>query len=314
MFYCHHALYDAWSMPRLVTELASLYTGVICVKDAPCFTQLVRHTVESLNADEERAFWKETLSSCEKALIPCAGPSPSGLSRKQTFLMAQSTSIAVSDLETLCNTHRISPHHILLLAFARALAKETDTTSPLFGFFQLGRSAAFDGIENVTGPCVNALPLGISSPLTQPVLESSRNVQALLGARVPFEQSRLRDAVEAFDDTAATLPFNAYINILWNAKSLIGEVRDDDLFQPMAIGVPTDYSSEVALEGTTAVDGLDTSFLSDGSLFMDIGRGENSVVFGVRADAKLMGEQDLNKFIRGVEGQIEECLVALGGV
>lgn len=310
MLYCHHALYDAWSMPRLVTELASLYLDLE-VKEVPSFPQLVRHTIDSTNKNEEKAFWQDSLAGCEKAVIPCANTVTDRLDQRQTFVMAECSAIDVADFEFLCNKHKISPHHILLLAFARALALETNTTSPLFGFFQLGRSAAFDNIEAVTGPCVNALPLGLRNPLSQSVLESARRVQTILGNRVAFEQSSLRSAIGAFDEATKQLPFNAFINILWNTKSLIGEVGERDLFRPMAIGVPTDYSSPVTLQGATAVDELDTSFLPEGSLFLDVGRGQSGVVFGARADTKLMDESGVRRFIEGVEEQIGECLSLL---
>lgn len=314
MFYLHHALYDAWSMPRLVSELARLYMNLE-MSDAPSFPRLVRHTLESINKDEERVFWKTHLAGCERAVIPSSSPANTdGLDRTQAFFMAESDFVDAADLESLCTTHNISPHHILLLAFARALAIETNTISPLFGFFQLGRSASFDNIEAITGPCVNTLPLGVTLPLSSNVLESSRNLQALLGARAPFEQSSLRAAVESVDGAASTLPFNAFINVLLNTKSLVGDVNEEDLFQPMAIGVPTDYSSSEALVGKTAVDGLDTSFLPNGCMFMDVGRRNDRVVFGVRADSSLMGEERLRVFIASVESQIVECLEGLKNV
>lgn len=310
MVYVHHSLYDAWSMPRLVTELASIYNGEE-VEQGPSFAELIQHTVQSIDKDEEKKFWKESLAGCDKAIIPSASKPQDDIDRRQSFAMTECTKVAVSDLENVCSKHSISPHHVVLLAFARALAQVTKTSSPLFGFFQLGRSAAFDNIDKVTGPCVNALPLGLKSVLTRPVLEALRELQNVLGARVPFEQSTIRTAVEAFDPNATQVPFNAYINLLWHKTSLVGEVSEKDLFQPLPLGVPTDYSSPRALPGRTAVDGLDTGFLQPHQLFVDVGPGEKGIVFGARADAALMSVEGIRRFVEGSEEQVMECMEAL---
>lgn len=315
MLYVHHALYDAWSMPRLVSELAALYNGSE-VEAAPSFAQLVRYDFESMDKKEEAKFWQESLSGCEKAIIPAHTQPADEADRRQTFTMVECTDAKVSHLEQACSQHNLSPHQVVLVAFARALAQVTKTSSPLFGFFQLGRSAAFDGIEKVTGPCVNALPLGLKSVLQRNVLDSVRELQSILGARVPFEQSSLRTAVKAFDPIAEQLPFNAYINLLWN-KSTLGGVApsaEEELFSPLTgLGVPTDYTSPKALPGRTAVDQLDISFLPPQQLFVDVGPGEDGIVIGVRADAALMDEQRIREFVGSVEKEIFGCVESLRG-
>ncbi|KAK4496852.1 hypothetical protein PRZ48_011301 [Zasmidium cellare] len=310
MVYVHHSLYDAWSMPRLVTELATLYSDED-VEQGPAFAQLIRHTVDSIDKDEEQKFWKESLAGCEKAIIPSSAQPTDDLDRSQSFAMTEGSKVSVVELESASAKHNISPHHVVLLAFARALARVTDTSSPLFGFFQLGRSAAFDNIDKVTAPCVNTLPLGLASVLTRPVLEILKELQRVLGARVPFEQSSLRTAVEAFDQKATQVPFNAYINLLWHKTSLVGEVSEKDLFQPLALGVPTDYSSPRALPGRTAVDALDFSLLQPHQLFVDVGPGEKGIVFGARADAALMSVDGIREFVGRIEDEVAECMKAL---
>ncbi|KAF2170493.1 hypothetical protein M409DRAFT_64212 [Zasmidium cellare ATCC 36951] len=310
MVYVHHSLYDAWSMPRLVTELAAIYRDEE-IERGPAFAQLIRNTAETVNEDEEQKFWSESLAGCEKAVIPSSRQPENEVDRSQGFALTEGVKVSVAELESASSKHNISPHHVVLLAFTRALAHVTETSSPLFGFFQLGRSAAFDNIDKVTGPCVNTLPLGLASVLTRPVLEVLKELQRILGARVPFEQSSLRSAVEAFDPNATQVPFNAYINLLWHKTSLVGEVSDKDLFQPLALGVPTDYSSPRAMPGRTAVDALDFSFLQPHQLFVDVGPGEKGIVFGARADAALMGADGIREFVGRIEEEVVECMKAL---
>ncbi|KAK4611859.1 Nonribosomal peptide synthetase sidC [Fulvia fulva] len=312
MIYVHHSLYDAWSMPRLVAELASIYNGIEA-EQGPPFAQLVRHTLTSNDKSEEHKFWQESMAGREKAIIPSASSPADELDRRQSFAMVEGTKADVASLERVCATHSISPHHVVLVVFARVLARATSTSSPLFGFFQLGRSAAFDNIDKVTGPCVNTLPLGLISVLSRGVLELARELQQLLGARVPFEQTDLRTTLNAFDPTATQLPFNTHVNLLWHKSSSVGSVAEDDLFKPLAIGVPTDYSSPRVLPGQTAVDSLDTTLLPPGQLFVDVGPGEKGIIFGARADAALMDATGIQDFVGRIEDELLACMSELRG-
>ncbi|CAK1363027.1 unnamed protein product [Cercospora beticola] len=313
MLYVHHALYDAWSMPRLITELANIYQGGE-PDSAPSFSALVRHTIQSRDPDAEKTFWRQTLTGAEKAIIPSASKTRDDQDRSQSFCMIESTTALLADIEQVCASHSISPQHVMLVAFARALANVTATSSPMFGFFQLGRSTAFDGIEHVLGPMVNTLPWCVPEVLKRDVLDSIRKIQQMLSARVAYEQSSLRTAVQAADPGATQLPFNAYLNVLWNKNILIGSGsanEEDNLFQPLALGVPTDYSSPQALPGRTAVDALDTNFLQSHQVFVDVGPGEKGIVFGVRADAALMSVEGIRGFVGSIEQEIVACVAAL---
>ncbi|KAI5361486.1 Putative AMP-dependent synthetase/ligase, Condensation domain, phosphopantetheine binding ACP [Septoria linicola] len=312
MVYFHHALYDAWSMPRLITELAAIYNGQQ-LDVAPTFSELVHHTLQSVDKEEEKEFWYKSLEGGQKAILPSISTPGGGQDRSQSFHMLEGTQVEVSEIERVCASHKISPHHVVLLAFARALARATSTSNPLFGFFQLGRSAAFDGIDHVTGPMVNTLPMTLASVLERNVLDAVQALQQVLAGRVPFEQSSLRSAVHAHNPAATQLPFNAYINLLWNKTALVGAAQEEDLFQPLALGVPTDYSSLQALPGRTAIDALDTSFLPAHQVFVDVGPGEKGIVFGVRADAALMGVEDIKHFVRSIESEVVTCMDALRG-
>lgn len=288
-----------------------IYQGME-LQPVPSFAELVRDTLNSKDAKTEEQFWGDSLKDCERAIIPSCQPKVTPEEdQKQAFCMASGSRVKVADLEAICSRLRISPHHVIMLAFSRAVALATKTQSPLFGFFQLGRSLAFDNIERVSGPCVNMLPLGITHALQRAPLEAIRDIQQMLGSRVAYEQSKLVDAVRAFDPTAAQLPFNAHVNLLWNKTSLSGPMSDDDLFQPLPIGVPTDFSAAKSLAGRTAVDELDTSFLPRDNLFVDIGPGDEGILFGVRCDAGLMDEEGIRRFVGQIESQVLACMETL---
>ncbi|KAL1306330.1 hypothetical protein AAFC00_005049 [Neodothiora populina] len=307
MLLVHHAAYDAWTMPRLIAELASIYEGVSFRDPVPQFSELVYDTI-SLKDSSETKFWQESLEGCSNTTIPSDNTSEDMNDRRQNFCMVYGDRVVIAELEDICSKLSISPHHLLLLAFARALALHTNIESPLFGFFQLGRSAAFQRIDQVSGPCVNMLPLGLREVLQKAALQATREIQQILGQRVPYEQSRLQDAVVARDPSATTVPFNANVNLLWHKSSLLGDQSSEDLLQPLPIGVPTDFSSTSVISGNTAVDELATGFLPNHNLFVDIGPGEHGIVFGARCDAGLMSEEKMRSFVLQIEVQALACI------
>jgi ferricrocin synthase len=207
MVYIHHALYDAWSMPRLVQELADSYKGN---DQTPVvnFGDFVKYTLTSVSKEEEAKFWQNSLTACERTILAPSNPRHIADDQAQSFKMLTPASApTVSDLESLASTHQVSPTHILLLSFARALARATGTNNPLFGMFHLGRSGSYPGVETLNFPCVNALPLGLRDILSSSssAVEKLKEIQSVLGERVAYEQSHLRTAVQAFKEVSASV-------------------------------------------------------------------------------------------------------------
>ncbi|GME47660.1 AMP-dependent synthetase/ligase [Neofusicoccum parvum] len=319
----HHTTYDAWTMSRLITDLLALYAGRTTLDPVPAFADFVASTTRSLARLDERAFWHQHLAGCTPTLLarstttPPADPSD----RSQTFVMSSSTSLSLSAADAAARQAGHHLHTLVLLAFARALAAATRAASPTFGFFQLGRGAAFAGVEALSGPTVNLLPLGVRDARTQPVAAAVAELNAKLAARLPFEQSRPRDVarwVAGREGGTARLPFNASLNLLWHDDVVgtdFGRVGDDALLQPLPVGVPTDFSATTALAGETAVDGLDAGWVAEPQLFVDVGpdRAADGVRFGVRCDGALMGEEGVRGFVALFEREIGAVVGELRG-
>ncbi|OJD40823.1 nonribosomal siderophore peptide synthase [Diplodia corticola] len=315
----HHTTYDAWTMSRLIADLLHTYSGKTPDSSPPQFADLVAFTQRSLAALDQRAFWRQHLDGCSPTIIPpvTGDGTDDPKDRSQTFVMASSTALSLRAAEEAAKTAGRQLHTLVLLAFARALATATASASPTFGFFQLGRAASFDGIEAVSGPTVNLLPLGVRAVRERDARELVDELLAKLAERMPFEQSRLRDVAAwvGGDDTQAQMPFNASLNLLWHddvvGREFGGEER---LLEPLLVGVPTDFSANAVIEGETAVDGLDYGWVREGQLFVDVGpdRECDGIKFGVRCDGRLMGEEGVRTFVAVFEREIGEVVRAFG--
>ncbi|TGO51307.1 hypothetical protein BOTNAR_0361g00070 [Botryotinia narcissicola] len=337
LFRIHHSLYDAWSMIALIKEFCTLYTQPSPIlPPTPDFISFVQYTSSSLSTPSalsaQKSYWKSTLHSAQPTILT---PSPSNPNKDlnqdqniaQTFLLLKNVIPHLHTLQLLARTHNTSITTILMLAFARALAHLTHTTHPTFGFFQVGRASAFDGAETVLAPTVNLLPVSIavSGRAESDIL---LEIQRDMSQRVPWEQSSLRDVVAWAADDSQKQPqplFNASLNLLFHApgrnspsaspspSTPAKELQAPELLTPLPIGVPTNFAPKKKMKGETAVQRIETGYLAERNVFVDVGEGENDCVdFGVKADAVLMDEAEIQRFVEGIAREVEGIRMALG--
>ncbi|PQE19777.1 nonribosomal siderophore peptide synthase protein [Rutstroemia sp. NJR-2017a BVV2] len=309
----HHSLYDAWSMTTLINELSLLYLDKT-LPPTPDYKLFVQHTHNSLAVSDQKAYWKSTLSSAQRTMI---GNQTSDLSdQSQNFVWVKSAIENYERISDLARRNGTSIGTILILAFSRALARFTKTSSPTFGFFQVGRSSTFENAENVMGPTVNLLPVTVNAVAENGAtdLQFLQKIQEDMSRRVPHEQSHLRDVLSWIQEEKTPGPlFNASLNLLFHTPTTSSEVDPVELLKPMNIGVPTNYTSKTKIDGETAVGILDTGYLAKRNMFVDAGPSVDggAIDFGVKVDSVLMGEDEVREFVGGVVRETEKIVKSL---
>lgn len=310
----HHATYDAWTIEVLLHDLASLYQSLDPPPHPP-LRPFLEHTVHSLNTDSSQQYWRNHLHLSTPTLLHLPRPSPSSSSpATPRFLTISLPNLRA--LETRSQTLSLPLPTIILLSFARVLARHTAQPSPTFGLFQTGRSSPFEGVDKICAPLLNILPLCVRDILTDDegkIRDKVKALQSELGRRVPFEQSGLR---EVLGEGGRPL-FNCYVNVLWHEAQKEGG-KQAELFTPYDLGDTADLvlGREQVEEGgmDTAVDGLDTSFLAKENWFLDVGRDGvgDRVNFGVRWEAVDQGEQGWTVNEDALRGFAEEVVSEVG--
>ncbi|RHZ54235.1 nonribosomal siderophore peptide synthase SidC [Aspergillus thermomutatus] len=310
--FINHAAYDAWTMPMFVSELALLYRGE-SVNSNPDFPSFVEHATRSLREVDEETYWSSQLGSSAPTIIK---PKDQELPR-QSFVGAWEKVKNLSQLESNCRSVGLSLQTVVLLAVSRCLARMTGVQSPTIGLYQTGRSASFNNIENILGPCLNVTPFTFPSPGAESnVVDEVRAIQASLAERVLYEQSCLRDILVRWASTKGRGPlFNTWVNLLWMHQA---PARGDaDLFQPLRIGVPTDFIPDSPLPDpsgqATSVSALDTAYLPAENLYIDIGPDPrtDTIGFGVRVEGGLLTEAEVHEMVDDVSGEIEGIMAAI---
>ncbi|PYH49418.1 nonribosomal siderophore peptide synthase SidC [Aspergillus saccharolyticus JOP 1030-1] len=318
----NHAAYDAWTMPMFVTELAQLYRGQELASN-PDFPAFVTSSLRSLRALDEKGYWSTKVGSATPTLIKKGNISEDEVP-DQLFVGAWGKVKDLSRLESTCRAAGISLQAVVLLAVSRGISRRTGVPSPTVGLYQTGRSASFEDVDKLSGPCLNVNPFTFpnvtlvddASPAA--VVEQARAIQSALAERVSYEQSSLRDVLSwtGIQQSGGHL-FNAWVNLLWlqNAASSANDTTPDsdvyessELFLPLKIGVPTDFvPSEPLPDTATSVAALDTSFLPDENVFIDIAPDHktDSIGFGVRVEGGLLKEEEVNDLLTEIASEIE---------
>ncbi|KAI4176759.1 MAG: hypothetical protein LQ343_000852 [Gyalolechia ehrenbergii] len=308
----HHALYDAWTIPRFIQDLNRLYEGVSLPAVRSSYS-LIQTILYSASARSSQDYWQKSLSGCQETILHSGHEAPPTVNREYFF--KRTTVQDLHNLESRCQQSDTSLSTVILVAFARMLAKSTGVGSPVFGLYQTGRSCNIDGWDETYLPYLNVTPLtvrGVSTRNDETIIE---DLQSDLTARVPFEQSSLRDVLEWIGCGQKPL-FNTFINILWGTEAGVGSTGSHDLLVPWTGGNSDDFVPEYRMPGRTAVEELNTSLLADGNLFLDVQRcpSEDNLRLVIRCDYRVLSEEQADAFVRRVGKDIEQCTRTLESI
>ncbi|KAL8805520.1 MAG: hypothetical protein Q9182_001889 [Xanthomendoza sp. 2 TL-2023] len=298
----HHATYDAWTIPMLITDFTSLYQNTP-LQSPPPVSSFVSHTLHCLRIYPTQNYWRNSLSRCQRTLLRSSrdqAPIP-------TILTIPSALPSLSTLTHYCNSTSLALSALLLTAFARTIAHRTETAHPTFGLYQSGRSASFPDIETLCAPCLNITPLCLQDALDIGIEEGAQRLQRILAEGVGHEQSYLGEVLRQVGsrerkENGEWPMFNSYVNILDDSRSAATE-----LFMPFEVAEAerTDSVDEKdeklpSADATkTAVDMLETSYLADGNFYLDIVRRDQDdcVDFAVKCDGALLDKDGVRAFV-----------------
>lgn len=316
----NHAAYDAWTMPMFVTELSKLYRGEP-LDTNPDFPGFVDFSVRSVRDLDERAYWTSAVGSSAPTLIKGRDQSTTATT-DQSFVGVWEKVKNLAEMETICRFAGLGLQSVVLLAVSRCLARATGVDSPTMGLYQTGRSASFADIERLSGPCLNVTPFTVSEAARGDagLLDKARGIQTSLAERVLYEQSSLRDILQRWASTKGTQAplFNTWVNLLWmqQAQPEANGVKRE-LFEPLRIGVPTDFLPSGPLpvvdEMSTSVSALDTSYIPDANVYIDVGPDArtDTIGFGVRVEGGLLAEDEVQDLVGDIGGEIEGIVSSL---
>lgn len=166
-----HLLYDGWSLPIVIKEMEQLY-GIYRKNDVEKLKLLkpVIHPfknyiswLQEQDMSEVRLFWKKVLYGFDSpTILPKAKetPDPTDMDDQMTEKMTLSRT-TLDCIKSLAKRHQLTLNTIVQGTWALVLSHLTGACDVLFGSTVSGRSISLNGIEEMVGLFINAIPVRV---------------------------------------------------------------------------------------------------------------------------------------------------------
>ena len=161
-----HAQYDGVSLPRLLRDLETLYSGDK-VEDFVSFPAYVAATRDEAAVKKAQTYWRTLLADSSLSILE--GTSKD-LSDRGLFLS--------KEVETGDRPSEITTSNLLTAAWALFLARQLKTLDVTFGAVTSGRNVDLQNIEEVVGPCYNIMPVRVQMQPQWIAMDLLRHVQS----------------------------------------------------------------------------------------------------------------------------------------
>ncbi|PTB57225.1 hypothetical protein M431DRAFT_551549 [Trichoderma harzianum CBS 226.95] len=199
----HHALYDGWSMPRMMDLANRIYTGR---KLEPClsFNRFIQY-VSSQDTKSATDYWTKSLGNCDHVAFPTLPasirePAPRQVASEHILLDKNS----ISDITTSTLAHA---------AWAIVVGRISGGEDVVFGSTVSGRGATIAGIEEIVGPTIATVPMRIKWSKEATITNFLQDVQSQRTEMISFEQTGLQQIAKMSPDCAKACNFQTLLII-----------------------------------------------------------------------------------------------------
>jgi aryl carrier-like protein len=160
-----HAQYDGVSLPRLLRDLETLYSGDK-VDEFVSFPAYVAAIRDQAAVKKAQAYWRSLLT--DSSLSTLEGTSKD-LSDRGLFLS--------KEVQTSDRPSEITTSNLLTAAWALFLSRQLRTLDVTFGAVTSGRNIDLQNVEEVVGPCYNIMPVRVKLQSHWTAMDLLRHVQ-----------------------------------------------------------------------------------------------------------------------------------------
>ncbi|KAL2915571.1 hypothetical protein HK105_204973 [Polyrhizophydium stewartii] len=185
----HHALYDSWSLPMIMRDLAAVLDGH-ALEPRPAFRTVVDF-IAAQDAAATEAFWTQQLVGLEPAQPLSLGHS--ARTDDEDAPLAQACSTPMAELQRAAQRAGVTVAVVLKAAWAATLRKFTRSHDVVFGEVLANRDIAVAGADRIVGPLLNTVPCRVVLDDTARAADLVASLQAQHGAVLSHSHAALVD-------------------------------------------------------------------------------------------------------------------------
>jgi amino acid adenylation domain-containing protein/non-ribosomal peptide synthase protein (TIGR01720 family) len=202
----HHAIYDGWSIPKLLNKLQNYYeAGSLAIEHNPCsYSHFIKY-VSGIDTDELKDFWVQHLDGFSAAQFP-ALPNASYKSSPKT---RQTLRFKLPEQRPI----EVTLPSLIRAAWALTISMYSYSEDIVFGEIMTGRDIPVPGIDDMIGPALSIVPmrLQIDSDLTVP--RFLQQIQGQTASIIPYQSAGLQNIQGFSQDTKSACEFQTLFSI-----------------------------------------------------------------------------------------------------
>ncbi|KAE8823751.1 hypothetical protein PTNB85_09876 [Pyrenophora teres f. teres] len=179
----HHALYDGWSLPRVLHAVKQVYSGAVLERQ-PSFNAFIQYLGQQ-DLEAAAAYWQTALADCEAVLFP---PLPSTVTQP----VADTTVKYQCPPSPEATSSNITTSTLIRAAWAIIASRYTTSDDVVFGTTVTGRNAPIPGVEAMVGPTIATVPVRVRVQGDQATCVFLKGLQDQATEMIVHEQTGLQ--------------------------------------------------------------------------------------------------------------------------
>ena len=196
----HHALYDGWSMPKMLRRFEDIYAEDDESQMPAPFSRFVRYLTNS-DVEESTNFWKSKFDGLQALHYP----KQKATSIEQTG--STGTLKYSMRLPTKSSETGVTLPSMIRAAWAVVLSAHTGSEDVVFGETMTGRDVPVDGVTEMMGPTLTTVPTRVTVNSALSVLEYVQKVNESAVEVIPYQHLGLQNIKRLSDETATACDF-----------------------------------------------------------------------------------------------------------
>ncbi|KAL8700559.1 MAG: hypothetical protein Q9224_000910, partial [Gallowayella concinna] len=227
----HHALYDGWSMPRMLQRVEDIY-----FEDSPpsiikaSYAQFIKY-ISSTDRQVSDRFWRSKFDGLQSIHFPRVS-SIEGDHERSTATLKYTLQLPRKGTAT-----GITLPTIIRTAWGILLSAHTGSDDVVFGETMTGRDIPVDGVIDMLGPTLTTIPTRIQLDKTSTVMDLLQRVNQMAAEVIPYQHVGMQHIRRLNEDSSVACDFQ---NLLVIQTAQGGEAKSK-LWDPVNTGVGSNF-------------------------------------------------------------------------
>ncbi|KAK6528913.1 hypothetical protein TWF694_004142 [Orbilia ellipsospora] len=275
----HHALYDAFTLPTLLSQLSDIY------QNEDMSLSPLRNSILPSSTPESRRFWVGYLKGAESTLLPVIENYNGDATERIEFYTEKQIPNGIK-IDDSCRRHGISLYSLSIACFGQILSSLTMKDSPIIGVYLSNRHLTHQDDElHDTMPTLNMVPIVVRNASKAALLDVAKQVQGDL-LDISTGDAAMSSLLEIYRWTG--IKVDSFFNFL-KEDSLDSNSRSGGLFDRFDLS--TEYSSPREFSIPTALRSGESTIQTN--LDLEMASRNGSIDVGLFAARKCLDKTKL---------------------